>query len=573
MRRTRTSGFTLIEILVVMAISMLLFGLLFGPMVQSIGLTRRAQVMVATQNTARLTMDRMSREIAEAMFVYDNTTSPIALPVPVWSLASDAPVGGEHFEVYGAKLDLVLPKLVMHCNNPEHPDGQSRDYERGIVINDRFYAEAWPSCRICGSNNVEARPASPRRPEETVVRYFIGLLDPSRPYLNSYERGSGMSTKTGDNNPFVLYRAEFTLSDPSLYPQALSNNESERLRYLLTEPNFFYDAQQSAAGPPIWQGWKRVARVVGRDSDVDMIRIKWVRNGSEFQPTQVTPAVRFTPMGVDNDALAATYVSDEDAEMPEAIPTSFRATHGLWCPGFRVVVYTNDPNLYYTTGYADNGDLCIYGSGTDPVFNIDEYQRNANIVPDNPELMFTVDPDKGMVSFAFPGSAMFDLAEISRINADFKAEFEEKLALFSRGEGIRRTFLGPLTGNSRIIPGTETLIAPDMTPDDRYGLPVRYNRVPWHLGDPGRNQYKINYDTGEIRFSSRWEENIPEHPDGMILLNFRYHNNEPGMVVTADYATKMLVSIDLAIRLYDESSGKPHAVELSNRIRLRNAMR
>ncbi len=58
-------GFTLIEIMVVIAISMILMGLVLGPVAQSFGLVRRAQAMVDAQDAARFSMDQISRELGQ----------------------------------------------------------------------------------------------------------------------------------------------------------------------------------------------------------------------------------------------------------------------------------------------------------------------------------------------------------------------------------------------------------------------------------------------------------------------------------------------------------------------------
>jgi len=593
MRIRRTTGFTLIEILVVMGISMLLLGLIMGPVVQSFNLTRRAQVMVQAQSTARQTMEKISREISEAMFVYDNTRSPIVFPIPDWNADPNGRTK-TYFEVYGAKLDLVLPKLVMHCNKPDPKhdvQGGPRDYERGN--------EAWPPCPVCGSTNVEARPASPRRPDDKIVRYFVGLLDndPGKHYLNSYDEASGQRTSSDPDNPFVLYRVEFSLSDERLCPADV--DPSDRIHYLLGDDtptgkrgrNFFYDESPSAAagGTSVWKQWKNIARVVGPDRDIDMVEVKWDKNHT---PLQVTPALRFMPTGIDNDTLAATYVSDADAEVPNAVPTTFRAGYGLWCPNFRVIVddlqADGQQASYYYTEHVEiqpgEWHLLIRDQNGDLVFDATAYENTRNqpspALNGNLKLMFTVDADRGMVSFAFPGEVYIDDDEVKAINKRFHDDYQKSLNESGRGQAIRELLLGPLPVDegldrefqtARIVPGTEVLTGPDMMPGPNYGAPIRYDRVPWNLGDPGRNQYKINYETGEIQFSSAYDEDIPE--TGPITLTFRYHKNTPTMVVKAHYMTKMLISVGLAMRLYDDVSGKLQVVELSSKIRLRNAMR
>jgi len=576
-----------------MAISMLLLGLIVGPVIQSYNLTQRAQVMVHAQNTARTTLEKISREISEAMFVYDNTRSPIIFPIPEWDTPGPNRID---FEVYGAKIDLVLPKLVMHCNDPNHPDNVPRDYDRGD--------EAWPPCpvdNVAGHDryNIEARPASPRQPDDRIVRYFIGLREnnPAVPYINSYDKDSGQANNQSPNNTFVLYRAEFSLKDSEdkhsfkwLVPAALGDNAEAQMDYLFGRDTeygregwkFFYDERPCLGDgkTPVWQNWQRIARVVGPERDIDLVRVKWDKNHT---PIEVTPAVRFTPTGVDNDTMAATYVSDEEAEFPNATPTSFRATNGLWCPGYRVVVYTGQYDRWYYTdefGGPDNKHIGVFDKDGNLCYDMTSGDYNSG----TQELMFTVDPERGTVSFAFPAlqPAVLTGQGIKKMNQDFLDEYDRTQRLAGRGQAIRVWKVPLPVPNARIVPGSEILIGPDMMPGPNYGRPTRYTRVPLHMGDPGRNQYKIDYDTNpvEIQFSSARDENIPPAPDDdvdpsqfAITLYYKFHNNTPDMIVKADYATKMLISISLAMRLYDENSGKVHVVELSNRVRLRNAMR
>ncbi len=64
-------AFTLIEILVVLAIMVILFGLLFAPMVAGLDLVRRGKRHVDMQDAVRLAMEQMSRELSEAVYVFD----------------------------------------------------------------------------------------------------------------------------------------------------------------------------------------------------------------------------------------------------------------------------------------------------------------------------------------------------------------------------------------------------------------------------------------------------------------------------------------------------------------------
>jgi type II secretory pathway pseudopilin PulG len=82
----RTAGstaaaFTLVELLIVMAISIIILGLLFGPLVQGFNLTRRTQAITQAQDAIRFGLENLIRELSEAAFVYDNSSTPIILPL------------------------------------------------------------------------------------------------------------------------------------------------------------------------------------------------------------------------------------------------------------------------------------------------------------------------------------------------------------------------------------------------------------------------------------------------------------------------------------------------------------
>lgn len=70
----RRRGFTLVEILVVLAILVILFGLLFAPMMTSMEMTTRGRSQVRMQDAARLTIEQIHRELAEAMYIYPTPT-------------------------------------------------------------------------------------------------------------------------------------------------------------------------------------------------------------------------------------------------------------------------------------------------------------------------------------------------------------------------------------------------------------------------------------------------------------------------------------------------------------------
>jgi len=68
--RPGRAGFTLIEVLVVLAILTILFALLFAPMIASLDMVTLGQSRVTMQNAVRTAMEDMRREISNAMYVY-----------------------------------------------------------------------------------------------------------------------------------------------------------------------------------------------------------------------------------------------------------------------------------------------------------------------------------------------------------------------------------------------------------------------------------------------------------------------------------------------------------------------
>jgi len=62
-----------------MAITIILLGLIFGPMYQGFNLTNRARVQVLSQDTARQVMEVLQRDTANGVFVFDNFNQPINL--------------------------------------------------------------------------------------------------------------------------------------------------------------------------------------------------------------------------------------------------------------------------------------------------------------------------------------------------------------------------------------------------------------------------------------------------------------------------------------------------------------
>lgn len=558
----------MIEILVVIAITVILLGLIMYPVIRTFNLTRQANVMVMAQDTARNTLEQITRELGQAMFVYDNSNSPINFPV------TDPKGNNIVLQALYGKIDFVLPKMFMHCNNPDHDESKGpRDYERGD--------EAFPPCPVCGSTNVEARPKEPLSQDTKIVRYFVGLKDPTKP-RDWVDEGA-------PENGFVLYRAEF---DP--YDTDLIDRDSQTGKPILDDPNFFYGPHSEA--------WRKISHVVGPVKDVDDVIITLNDAGDGIQA--ISPSIRFQLTSVTNDSFEPAYISDLAAETPNAVPTVFRSSYGGWGSSIgtanpemftiSVIRYnkaTGANDIWYRTGW-NNGHLVLYkyvGNSFTPIFDITQYMTSGTFSNPTPELAFTVDPARGEVRFDFPDSDTISVDDIRAMNQNVIANWSSKTNPPERKYQITR-FRG-ISANSlyrpRIVPGSEVVIGPDMTPglrQDQIRM-VRYERVPLALGDPGRNQYKIDYgfndptgeNTGVITFSPAYDEAIPETiaggQDARIEISYKYQLNQDGDIVIGNYQTKTLLNVTVGIRIFDQDSGRLCAVEVSNKVRVRNLMR
>jgi len=564
----KKSGFTMIEILVVIAITVILLGLIMYPVIRTFNLTRQANVMVMSQDTARNTLEQITRELGQAMFVYDNSNSPINFPV------TDPKGNNVVLQALYGKIDFVLPKMFMHCNNPDHDESRgSRDYERGD--------EAFPPCPVCGSTNVEARPKEPLSQDTKIVRYFVGLKDPTKP-RDWVDEGA-------PENGFVLYRAEF---DP--YDTDLVDRDNQTGEPILDDPNFFYGPHRDA--------WRKISHVVGPIKDVDDVIITLDDAGDHIRA--VAPSIRFQLTSVTNDSFEPAYISDLAAETPNAVPTVFRSSYGGWGSSIgsanpemfviSVIRYnkaTGANDIWYRTGWS-NGHLMLYkyvGNSFTPIFDITQYMTSGTFSNPTPELAFTVDPVRGEVRFDFPDSDTISVDDIRAMNQNVAANWSSKTNPPERKYQITR-FQG-ISANSlyrpRIVPGSEVVIGPDMTPGlrpDQIRM-VRYERVPLALGNPGRNQYEIDYgfndptgeNTGVITFSPAYDEAIPETiaggQDARIEISYKYQLNQDGDIVIGNYLTKTLLNVTVGIRIFDQDSGRLCAVEVSNKVRIRNLMR
>ena len=219
MRARTRRAFTLIEILIVIALSAILFTLLLIPLVNGIKYARQAQSLTAAQDAARITRERIERELGSAVYVFDNTSHPFLLTASANNASPTFQPGDDRFtnfldleipqsgtnvnggpnsivaHAYNAKLDFVLPRLNSN-GNPIDPTTQEPI---------RVTTSGTTSSPII-SDPSQIFPAAAGT---TMIRYWVGLKNPTQPYNNNREE----KTNVAADNTYVLYRAQFRLTN------------------------------------------------------------------------------------------------------------------------------------------------------------------------------------------------------------------------------------------------------------------------------------------------------------------------------------------------------------------------
>lgn len=629
----RNKGFTLVEVLVVMALTVIVLGLIFGPIMESSSFTRRAGTLIRAQDNARGAMTRIKRELQSAMYVYDNTRQGTSFYVANKNGVVPDPSDPNSMPIaYGARIDFVMPKMHGFCTQPDsvHGADNPREFARG--------EDAAPHCKYDGSL-LELRPVQPLAPDTNIVRYFIGLNNPTEPYSNRY-------TKTGTNrhgdNMFILYRVEFSPYDKKLFDQSKSMSEN------LAKPNFFYDNRPNGITNPdgtpqtYAQAWKRISVALVTPKDVDLVTIDFDADGNPL----ITPTVTFAPSAVTNDPLLPVTNSDNDPEGSDSDvpPTVYKAKYGSWVLPYEITLRRKQPGdetaiIYKAMQRVDgqSSDMCIYRmkpNAKDPdtlVFDITNYERTKAdtsyrgypfgvgdvSIPDDPgrlpELAFTVDTRGGKVNFAFPHidlDASEDLSD--QFDAKFPvsiviptddineyydaAPFQDRYRLWEFHHPANRTLpyvrktisASRMLGNSSVVLGLERVLGPYTLDPDRT---IPYSRIPFYdmLNEPGPNQYKLDVDypvrdedgdlisgmdgTAAIYFHSAVTEygvGIPLPADRNIYLLYYEQNNKVGDSLRANYVTKELVTITVGMRMYDASTKRPQSLQLVGKVRLKN---
>lgn len=334
-------GFTLIELIVVLAISAVLLGIITVPIVQSLNITRASQAFANAQDRARTLIRTIETEVANSAGVRDNSGIRGAVAITVPGANGDP----ETIILEHTKLDILKPA-----------EGEPiRGADGGFIDPDTGRED--PTLEA-----PKGQVVLPVAPGTTIVRYFIGIRDPFNPYNNPYD-GLLMARGGGRDNLFVLFRAEvpvyifdsnlgqYRVNSQLFFDQDRDGNP-DTVGPLLDDP-FFFDPDVEylpyavpLPGDPadkatMVQQWLNRATIVTEVSQYDMITPIFNQNTREVlyngNVPEIVPLVRFQPTRLSNEPAQGMMAvrTGEETDNPTKIgPDVYRTDYGSWASVF-----------------------------------------------------------------------------------------------------------------------------------------------------------------------------------------------------------------------------------------------
>lgn len=352
----RRRGFTLVEMLTVIAVSSILLAIILIPLVQSFNFTRTAQAFVEAQERARQLIARIQTDISNAAAVRDNEgdRGRVAVVVPGQDGTNETVL------LDGAKLDLILPS---QGDPSQQRDGAFVDPDTG---------RADPTLQA-----PKGQVVAPVTPGMTIRRFFIGLKEPlttagDNPafYANPNEAVLGPRS-TGNENLYVLYVIDFQPfvfdgTDLEVNTALLTDTDLDNQPDDLDDPYFFVldppgqpvlPAPERAAKAARIANWKRQARIITSLARYDMILPIYNRQTGvvsyDGNKPRLMGLVQFRPESVGSAPAAPQAVlrQGEEAEGGAAMQADvYRTDRGGWSSAI-VRIY---PGTYDSSDNANN---------------------------------------------------------------------------------------------------------------------------------------------------------------------------------------------------------------------------
>lgn len=339
----RKRGFTLIEMITVIAITAILMGIILVPMVQSFNFTRSAEGFANSQQLGRQLIEAITREIANSAGVRDNDglRGSVAVVVPGWD-GTDVTLLAEF-----SKLDIYKPA-----------QGDPSNVRNGAFVNpDTNVADPTLKAPV-GDITLPVTPGM------TVVRYYVSLKNPLNaagtgpakyynPYVPYLIQGNSrwQVNAPGDDNLYTLHRCEvqpyvFANGGFSVNTKFFADDDGNGVPDY--DDPYFMSLDAPPPGPVLTpaqrlakidriKNWVRASTIVSDFRRTDMIQPIFDKNTLVMQVNGNLPRfntlIQFRPASITNEpAEASTAIRlNEETDAPSQIaPDVFKTRHPAW---------------------------------------------------------------------------------------------------------------------------------------------------------------------------------------------------------------------------------------------------
>jgi prepilin-type N-terminal cleavage/methylation domain-containing protein len=582
-------GFTLTEMLVVIAITAVLMAIMFVPLSRALDMSARANATVKAQDAVRTAMRRIVKDLSIATEVYE--PRDISLwGYNAWTFARNRarPASGaapEKYVVRGGVIAMRLPRMQYYDTRNNHFVTPA-DIDPAGTSGLNYDAVALDSCPRSGHGGapVELRPVAQGEPDNRITAYFIGLKDPglrvggAPVYENLLLFRSTFIPQNNTLNTYCLYRVEFNPQDPRFANWTVAGQPN---------PDFFYDTTPvtvNGSTKPQYQWWKDATVIVMDAETSDAVR--WLETSGKYMPH---PLCNWGPSPIDDEVAKPNREIGKyliggvgSADLP---PLESQTDHGNWSG------YPSDGKAAIppSIGLSPNavagvllGPRIEILNGSTLVFDSQSATRNR---------LVGYDSLTGRITFGFPridtgAAAGSPLQQYypGTVNAStYEVDLTQDAAASppavpTRWGEVKST--ATLAGTALIVPGSDG-IQKAVLSGSNYQFVEPMRRVGWTglpvvgLRDPNnptapqaKDEYSIDYSTGLITLSPNedWTQYVP-------LVRYRFQTNDKNDVVRVSYATKELANVNLGIVEYTRRRQESLPFEVAERVVIRNLKR
>jgi prepilin-type N-terminal cleavage/methylation domain-containing protein len=510
MMRMRNRAFTMIELLVVVAITGVLLTLIIVPMIQAFNMTRTAQGFSDAQAKARSLIEQISREIGNGAAVRDNTGVAGQIAVTVPSRA-------------GGISTILLPYMKLDVVKPA--EGDPARGPSGAFVNPNTGKED-PTLRA-----PKGQVVLPVTPGSTIVRYFVGRVNPFQDYNNPYD-GLLMQRSGTRDNMYVLRRAEI---EPFLFDRNqgvfVPNTDLFEVdgsgRIVLDDPSFFLPNRNNAgivsndAKATRIRQWLNRSVVMTEISRYDMIQPVFDRRSREVvydgDVPRINGLIQFRPARVSREAaqgMQAVRLGEESEGADRMAPDVFRTEFGAWTSSL-VRIWPEG----WDRGNASANEYLVGRTGIDvPGFSI-----------------FAFDPDSGQTEER-GGTELFDVnAYETAASTGLRYPFVQAIVAANGRSGwlgsptLRQLFVPYFTDNSsgKLFAsfgisevGNPNLNPPIGNPQNLPGASTGPELSPQNDPNASGNSFGPA-ESVNLRFNKVWSDNPQLRPDVHRFIDLR----------------------------------------------------